>query len=233
MLFLSLFVQAFAQDNNAKNVRVPKWLMGVTLAPNSYYLSYSLSNNLQSRPRIGYTTGLNIHNVNSRFGLDVGVYYSRNSRCLYMSPVDSTVFRFSSFGLTPLISEGATAVKLIDIFHCFSLPVKITYRLGGDEVRITASAGLVPQLQKLVASKSQIQFQQKPTEKNRGNKLGYASDFGMSALASLNWIYQLNDRLHLGVEPTFSYGFEDILNRPIVEHQIQVVLNMTCYFILR
>jgi len=173
------------------------------------------------KAKYGFTTGLNVlFTVNNHLEIGAGVQYSNKG------------YRVPTIQVEGVMPQPYLEGKVISSLNYIDIPLKVNFIFGNGKLRGLAGAGIVANF--LASSTLRTVYKQSNGDESYG-KITNTSDykrFNLSPMVSVGVDYQLNERVHLRLEPTFRYGVLKIADAPITMLVWNAGLNASCYFSL-
>lgn len=210
LLFITFFLPTVLHGQDTTTTKNRKFFIGVNFSPDYCYRyitknDNSIANDQWTRiknledsiykPTFGYTTGLNlVYRIKQRLSVETGIQYSRKG---YKTIPILTVY---DFNLNP---EKATNYIY---FHYLDIPLKANLSFLKSKLQIVTSFGTVLNYLLQVSSRT---VPETPTAsfqtQTHISKYSY-NKINLSPTVSAGLKYNINDKINLRAEPTFSYG---------------------------
>jgi hypothetical protein len=221
-----------AQDKNSKQ----KILIGFNFSPD--YSFRTLENNdgssstdfvIKSRnnieqAKVGYTTGLNVYiNASQPVGFETGIQFSNRG---YKTKSQNLIFSFPSPNLP-------TKVKTTYSYQYIGVPLKAKFSFGKSKVRFVSSVGFITNLLLNVDQTNNLEYANGMVEKKTQSSTSGFKKVDLSPTISVGMDYQLNNKIHLLVEPTLRYGLLKTVDAPVTENLWTAGLNVGFYYVLK
>ena len=218
---------ALAVALNVQSQTPPKVQIGLTLSPDIGFRT--LQNNdgssssdlvIESRnqfevPKISYTMGVNARiNFTQKFGLETGIHYSNKGYGL----------NYEGFVFEGDITWGECLSYRYN-YHYIDVPIKANFTFGNKKLKFIAGAGLTANffLHETIVQSYQDQTHKQSSEANNNS-------FNLSPTVSFGIDYQISDKLHLRLEPTFKYQALKLIDAPVTGHLYTTGIHTTCYW---
>jgi opacity protein-like surface antigen len=173
------------------------------------------------KAKYGFTTGLNVlFTVNNHLEIGAGVQYSNKGYQIPHIEVD---------GIMPQVYQDG---RVISSLNYIDVPLKANFILGSGKLRGLVGAGIVANF--LVSSTLRTVYKAANGDEAYGKYTNSADyeRFNLSPMVSAGVDYQLNDRVHVRLEPTFRYGILKTVDAPVTMYVWNPGLNASCYFSL-
>ncbi|MEO8761016.1 MAG: outer membrane beta-barrel protein [Bacteroidia bacterium] len=151
------------------------------------------------KPKIGYSTGLNVcYHVSRGFAIELGVQYSEKG---YSEAFSGFVFPF----IQP--SPAPTKVNYFYNYYYMDIPLKFNMSLGKKKLSFIGSLGLTTNLFIQQKSTSKTTYSDgSVTTTPSSSAFGNTSAVNLSPTASAGIDYRFSKLIHLRIEPTIRYG---------------------------
>jgi hypothetical protein len=147
---------------------------------------------------LAYSTGLNLHyNLNKKLHLKSGVFYAKNG---YDVAYNNFIFRNPN---DPAIPKGSV-IKI----NTINVPLMIGFYMKSNGViKLSSSLGGVTGIVINTSETSTFEDNSTSTAKSLSNSL---PTLFLSVQLNIGIEYHLNEKIYIGLEPYFRYGFNTI-----------------------
>jgi len=177
--------------------------------------------NERESAKYGFTTGLNVlFALTDHLEIGAGVQYSNKG---YRIP------DLSAGSILPYYPSYDS--KLIFSLNYLDIPLKVNYLFGKGKWRGMAGAGVVANF-RLGATVKSVIVHNGDRSWVKGSDEDKYGKFNLSPMLSAGVAYQLNERMHVRLEPTFRYGVLKVSDSPITMRLWDLGLNAGFYFSL-
>lgn len=216
-----------ASNNTTSDFR--KFQIGINFSPDICYRT--LKNNDGSNTsqivirirnenetiKLGYTTGLNFcYNFNTSIGIETGVQFSNKG---YQSKMKSLRYNQPE-------PDDPLFGKFRYNFYCMDIPLKANITFGEKKLRLLTSFGLTTNILFKETSTSVLIYSD--GKKRKEAPQGYDfNNLNFSPTLGIGIDYQINNRMHLRVEPTFRYNVLKIIDTPVTAYLYNGGINIS------
>lgn len=170
----------------------------------------------------GYTAGLNIrYQLSQKIGIETGAHFSNRRYTATYLPKVTTGHNSSLSKL-----EYSTSLNYLQI------PLRGILTLGENKIKFISSIGVAASLFMNSTNTLLFTYSDKPKEENPLSQKPEYDQFNISSTFSAGITYQINEKMSLNIEPTFSHRLLRINDTFYKEHIWNAGLNISCFYLL-
>lgn len=189
------------------------------------YYRYFESRNRSEKPKLGYTTGLNINfHLSKRFSVGTGLFFSDKGERIEAE----NILISSSSTPDPTLAN----LNVNRHYYYLEVPVKLDFYLLTGKTKLYISGGLAGNFFLVQRSVAKIDYLDGRSEKHSGSQREGFATINPSFIGGMGVSYDINQKLILRMEPTYRRSIKSIIsennryNRYISTHLYSAGLNI-------